>query len=67
MTTVVEQWEFDELTNETADRFLPQMPARYMRDFERMLNAGELAMAMDDLVLTLATNNIPATPAALGS
>ena len=57
----MEQWEFDELTEATVNRFLPRIPERYVQGFHSMLYAGELSMAVDDLVHTLSANNVPVT------
>jgi hypothetical protein len=57
----MEQWEFHDLTKATVNRFLPRVPPRYVRGFERVLHAGEFSMAVDDLVLTLVNNRVPVT------
>ena len=57
----MEEWEVDELIKATVNRFLPRIPPRYVRGFERVLHAGEFSMAVDDLVLTLVKNKVPVT------
>jgi hypothetical protein len=57
----MEEWEIDELIKATVNRFLPRMPAKYVRGFERVLYAGEFTMAVDDLLVTLVNYNVPVT------
>lgn len=58
----MEQREFAGLTEAIVVRFLPRIPARYVRGFEQEIRAGEYSLAVENLVLTLVNDQIPVTP-----
>lgn len=58
----MEQREFAGLTEAIVVRFLPRIPARYVRGFEQEIRAGEYNLAVENLVLTLVNDQIPVTP-----
>lgn len=55
--------EIDDLIERIVELFLPRVPPRYVDGFESMMDAGEYALAVDDLVATLVVENVPVTPA----
>ena len=59
----MDQSEFHELTEATVNQVLDRIPSKYIPGFEAMLDGGEYSMAVEDLVLTLINNQVPATGA----
>lgn len=55
--------EFSELTYTMVTNFLDRIPGKYRKDFEYLLIGGEDRMAVTNLAVTLADDQVPVTPA----
>lgn len=61
MGTQIESRDFRGQTAAMMRRLLPRIPQARVQGFERMLGAGEVALALEELVHTVVNRQIPVT------
>lgn len=58
----MEYWEFCEKTEDIVQVMLPRIPQKFVESFEELLSAGETSMAVENLLWTLADDDIAVSP-----